>query len=67
MIKDVYVSFATAALLDSKGFDGEARCGYDVITIEKPYPHRTIPKPTQQVVLKWLRSASDLYKHQLLL
>ena len=61
MIKEVYVSFATAVLLNNKGFDGEAHCGYDAMTIEKPYPHKTIPKPTQQVAMKWLREVHKLH------
>ena len=44
MITESYVSLGIAQVLSEKGFDGESHVGYDVLTVDKPWPHKTIPK-----------------------
>ena len=56
-----YVSLGIAQILSEKGFDGEAHVGYDVLTIDKPWPHKTIPKPTIQSVMSWLRGKHHIF------
>lgn len=55
MITENYVSLGIAQMLSEKGFDGEAHVRYDVMTVDKPWPHKSIPKPTIQSVMSWLR------------
>ena len=51
MITEDYVSFETAKLLKEKGFDEK------VISF---YPPGDIPRPTLQMVMKWLREIHNI-------
>ena len=69
-IKEAYVSFEIASLLNEKGFDEECRARYDsngALHYEK-YPieasgaemHDSILCPTHQMVMMWLREVYNI-------
>ena len=69
-IKETYVSFEIASLLNEKGFDEECRARYDsngALHYEK-YPieasgaemHDSILCPTHQMVMMWLREVYNI-------
>ena len=74
MIKEQYVSFEVAKLLEEKGFDNECSGYYNqerVLqrlsacsikdTLMSPFYFDCIPAPTHQMAMKWLREMRNLF------
>ena len=59
MIKEDYVSFETAKLLEEKGFDELTDERYPIFDENKEYKY-DIPCPTFQMVCEWLRQKHNL-------
>ena len=67
MIKEAYCSFEVAKLLKEKEFEGDILMFIDKDNVKYDYTlsgfisDETIPCPTHQMAMKWLREVHDLH------
>ena len=67
MIKEQYVSFEVAVLLQNKGFDESVHAWHSVFDKTNvdfslgEAPHCKIPAPTQQMAMRWLREKHNIH------